>query len=258
MSLYESIASRLIGTPLQRPAEWLRAKRGERHRRQHPELAEWFAEGGRTEAVLQRIIRRDTHCIDIGCHIGSFLQRIVTLAPEGRHYAVEPVPHKAAWLRKKFPQVTVLEAALSDTTGVADFFINPEQTSYSGLKPRNITRKAEMAQVQCRRLDDLIPSDAGIGFIKIDVNGAELMVLRGALQLLRRDRPFVLLECTAGGLADYGIDARAVYDAVVSEAGFQIQLLKHYLDGGPALQFEEFRDSMSYPFKAFNFAVTPA
>ena len=56
MSLYESIAARLIGTPLQRPAEWLRDMRGARFRKSHPELAEWFREGERTDHFLQQVL----------------------------------------------------------------------------------------------------------------------------------------------------------------------------------------------------------
>ena len=257
MSLYESIAARLIGTPLQRPAEWLRDARGARYRREHPELSEWFMEGERTEQVLQRVIRPDTHCIDIGCHIGSFLQRLVTMAPFGHHHAVEPVPHKAAWLRRKFPMVTVHEVALAASDGKAEFFVHPEQTSYSGLKARPAAGRAEPVTVQCRRLDDLIPEDANIGFVKIDVNGAELLALRGAERLLRRDRPFVLLECTRGGLDDYGIDPDEVFEQLRS-VGYELCLLKEWLAGGPALDVAAFRKSMEYPFQAFNFAAVPA
>ena len=48
--------------------------------------------------------------------------------------------------------------------------------------------------------------------------GAESMVLRGALELLRRDRPAVLLECTQGGLDDYGVNSDDVYDFLVGQA----------------------------------------
>jgi FkbM family methyltransferase len=257
MSLYENIAARLIGTPLQRPAEWLREVRGARFRKQHPELAEWFREGERTDRFHEQVVRADTHCIDIGCHIGSFLQKLTTIAPRGHHYAVEPVPQKAARLREKFPAVTVLEVALGETNGTAEFFINQSQTSYSGLKKRTVPGALEAVQVQCRRLDEVIPADARIGFIKIDVNGAESMVLRGALELLRRDRPAVLLECTQGGLDDYGVRSDDVHEILVGTAGYQVQLLKDYPDG-PVLDAAGFRQSMQYPFQAFNFAVVPA
>lgn len=258
MSLYERVAAHLIGTRLQRPAEWLRAKRGERFRREHPELAEWFREGELTQQVLDRVLKADTNCIDIGCHIGSFLQMIVTRAPRGRHLAIEPVPHKAANLRRKFAQVTVHEVALSDVAGRADFFVNESQTSYSGLTARAEPGATVVATtVQRRCLDDLVSADTRIGFVKIDVNGAELLALRGGLELLKRDRPFVLLECTKSGLDDYGFGSDEVHALLVGEAGMRIQLLKDWLAGnGRTLDAAAFADAMVYPFKAFNFAVT--
>lgn len=258
MSLYESVAARLIGTPLQKPAEWVRGLRGRRWRRAHPELSEWFAENGRMDEVMARVIGPETNCIDVGCHIGSYLQKMVTAAPNGRHYAIEPVPHKAQLLKKRFPTVTVIDSAVGDRCATVDYFVNTAQSSYSGLKARSVPGALDSLQVDCTRLDDAIPADARIGFIKIDVNGAELMVLRGGLGLLARDRPFVLLECTQGGLTDYEIDADEVYDLVVHDAGYEIRLLKDWLGGGAPLTATAFRQSMQYPFQAFNFAVTPA
>jgi hypothetical protein len=94
MFLYEAFAARLIGPPLQRPAEWLRHVRGARFRRDHRELAEWFHEGGRADACVRRAVAADTKAIDIGCHIGSLLQTLLTVAPRGRHHAFEPVPQR--------------------------------------------------------------------------------------------------------------------------------------------------------------------
>lgn len=205
--------------------------------------------------MIARLIGPDTHCIDIGCHIGSFLQKIVTRSPRGRHYAVEPVPEKARLLKRRFPSVTVIDRALGDRTETVDYFVNTSMSSYSGLKPRAVPGVLNALKVSCVRLDDVIPADARIGFIKIDVNGAELGVLRGARALLQRDRPFVLLECTQGGLDDYGIDARQVHD-LVRETGFELRLIKDYLEGGEALSSEAFRVAMQYPFQAFNFAMT--
>lgn len=261
MSPYEKLAAHLIGTPLQRPAQWLQHFRGRAHRRAHPELAEWFKEGERTEQVLRQVLRADTHCVDIGCHIGSFLHRLTVLAPKGRHYAIEPVPEKAAWLQRRFPTVKVVPCALGERPGSAEFFVNAEHSSYSSLKPRSINGavpSTQAVQIEVRTLDEVIPQASRIGFIKIDVNGAELNVLKGARRLLQRDRPFVLFECTKGGLDDFRIDAGEVFEFVNGPAGYRIQLLKDHLAGGPVLDEAGFRRSMEYPFQAFNYALIAA
>jgi len=257
MSFYERVAAHLIGTPLQRPAEWLRHAKGARFRRAHPELAEVFAEDERIERTMQRAIGAATNCIDIGCHVGAYLQKIVTLAPHGRHLAVEPVPHKAAWLRTKFPQVSVIEAALDESGGVREFFVDPVRTSLSGLDGGDGARSP--IRVRCHALDDVVAEHAGpIGFIKLDVNGGELRVLRGARRLLRRDRPIVLLGCTERGLADHGVAADEVFEFLGDEAGYRIFLLKDHLEGGEPLDAAAFRSSMVYPFRALNYALVAA
>lgn len=255
--LYERIASALIGTPLQKPAERLRAWRGARERSAHPELAEWHLENERIDAVLQRVLGRASNAIDVGAHLGTYLQRIVELAPQGRHRAVEPVPRKAAWLRRKFPRVEILELALGDGSGEGELFVAADASAYSGIRRRALGGAAATVPVRLARLDDVVAEDAGIGFVKIDVNGAELGVLRGAQRLLARDRPFVLLECTLEGLVDYGVDAAEVFDTVAA-SGYRLQLLREFLAGGPALTLERFRRSMTYPFEAMNYAMTPS
>jgi FkbM family methyltransferase len=257
MSLYERVASHLIGTPLQRPAEWLRRVKGTAHRRAHPELAEIFQEDERIDRVMRAVIGANTNCIDIGCHLGVYLQKIVTLAPRGRHRAFEPVPHKATWLRNKFPGVDVVEVALEEGNGTKEFFVDPSHSALSGLRTGTSSTVHNSLRVQCRRLDDVVDEGARIGFIKIDVNGGELLALRGASRLLVRDRPFVLLGCTKGGLEDYETTSEDVFDFLVERVGYRIFLLKDHLDGGAPLDVLAFRASMVYPFQAFNYAVVP-
>ena len=258
MSIYESFAARLIGTPLQRPAQWLRHGLRAGYRRAHPELGELFLEDRRIEQFMRAVIEADTHCVDIGCHIGFYLQRFSALAPNGHHHAVEPVPHKAIWLRKKFPAVAVLEVALGDKNGVSEFYVDAAQTSLSRLNAGAPRGPMRLVQVQCRRLDELIAPGTRVGFIKVDVNGGELPALRGGQALLARDRPHILLGCTQRGLDDHGLAADEVFQWLTQSARYDIFLLKDFLAHGPALDAAAFRHSMVYPFKAFNYAVVPA
>ncbi len=257
MSPYEQLAARLIGTPLQRPAEWLREIKRRWQLREHPELAEIFMEGGRADAYVRRVVTAQTNCIDVGCHIGSFLHKFVTLAPNGHHLAFEPVTTKAQWLQRRFPTVEVHAVALSDHEATADFYVNTRQTAFSGLVARRVSGVPGSVQVPCRTLDEVMQGHTRTGFVKIDVNGAESMVLRGAIEFLRRERPFLLVECTREGLADYGVDSDQVFTLLTKRAGYRIHLLKEWLVGGPALDAGAFRQSMEYPFQAFNFAVVP-
>jgi hypothetical protein len=70
-----------------------------------------------TIAIMARVLTPASNCVDIGASEGSILRHMVALAPDGRHYAFEPLPGKASVLRAAFPTVEVLELALSDSPG---------------------------------------------------------------------------------------------------------------------------------------------
>lgn len=257
MSLYERVASTLIGTPFQGPAERLKGLAGLPRRLRHPELKEIFLEGGRAREVLHRAVSDGTNCIDVGAHLGSVLQAIVNLSPKGRHLAIEPIPYKAAWLKKKFPNVEIQQTALGESEGKVDFFINPRKTGFSGMRPHGMTGEPIRLEVDCKRLDNLVPSDRKIGFIKIDVEGAELCVFQGAMRILTESRPIIYFECTRSGLAGFGFSASQIYCLLVDDAQYQIFLSKDWLTGGPALDLAKFETSMLYPFQAFNYVAAP-
>lgn len=254
MTGYEKLAFFLVGTPLHGPADWLRRLKSWPSRKAHPELSELYAEDGRMNQVLRRATSPTGNCVDVGCHLGVFLNDILKVAPRGKHYAVEPVEAKAQLLQKKYPQVTVVQAALSDATGTTTFFVNDRETAYSGLAPRNKVGHVESVTVKTVRLDELVDASRKIDLIKIDVNGADLMVLRGATALLKRDRPVVMLECTQEGLDNFGTDLDDILD-VLQSVDYRPYTLKSWLSGGPPLSAAQMKSAMQYPFQAFNFVL---
>ena len=159
-----------------------------------------------TIEVMRRVLRPDSNCLDIGASTGALLQSMCDLAPQGRHFAFEPRPEAAEELQSRFPRVTVHAVALAAETGVAPFTLVVSNPAYSGLKPRRYDRPEQLQtiEVPVRRLDDLVPPDLDVAFVKIDVEGGEVGVLQGGMSTLRRCRPVIAFE--HGG----GLDHRAV------------------------------------------------
>lgn len=135
--------------------------------------------------------------VDAGANRGIWS---AVLARHARHvYAFEPNPKLYDFLSAAAgPRVTASQVALSDTTGEADLSIPMYKGGYSNqhatLDTRFEAQGTAIGKVRVRtsRLDDLnLPA---IGFMKIDVEGFEAAVLRGAASLIARDRPTLVVE----------------------------------------------------------------
>ena len=99
----------------------------------------------------------------------------------------------------------------------------------------------------------LLAQNKKIDFIKIDVEGAELGVLRGATELIKRDRPVIVFECGLGGSDVYDTTPAELF-TFFSGLDYTISLLKNYLKEEPALNktsFEEqYYQKLNYYFVA--------
>ncbi|GAA3990861.1 MULTISPECIES: FkbM family methyltransferase [Streptomyces] len=130
--------------------------------------------------------------VDVGGWYGPWTRRLSERA--SRVVTVEPVPHLARLLTSAAPaNVRVVQAAAADRPGTARLWLPPDDAGdrgVSSLVRRDIHGRA--LEVPCVTLDELALKD--VGFIKVDVDGSELAVLRGATGLLARDRPALFVE----------------------------------------------------------------
>lgn len=190
-----------------------------------------------TVSIMRRVLGPDSNAIDVGAFVGELTRPMIVFAPRGRHWAVEPQPVFAHRLRTEFPGVTVLELALGDAEGTVDFTLALDDPAYSGFKVQLYPRadeKTRTIRVRVARLDDVIPRDAPVAFVKIDVEGAELMVLRGARETLRRHRPVVVFEYGRTGRETFGTTPADLWTLLHDELGLELSTLGAWLAGGPA------------------------
>ena len=211
-----------------------------------------------TTAVMRRVLRPDSSCIDVGAHRGSILEEILELAPRGVHFAFEPLPRFAAELRQRFPRVQVHEAAAGDGAGEAAFVHVENAPAYSGLREREYDRPdpvLEPLRVQVVRIDDVVPQTQPIDFIKLDIEGGEYHALRGAVTTVRRCRPVIVFEAGEKSTGRYGVGPADVHRLVTGDLGCHLSTMERWLAGEAPYDEAGFREAwergLEYYFIAY-------
>jgi FkbM family methyltransferase len=197
-----------------------------------------------TTALMKRCLRKNSNCVDVGCYEGSVLHDILKLAPEGVHYAFEPLPAFYQEFASSYPEARLYNLALSDTEGKTTFQYVISNPGYSGLKPRSYPASEEIEQIEVETnlLDNIIPSDLPIHFIKIDVEGAELQVLKGAARTIHKNKPIILFEYEKGASDHYGVPQDA-YDFLTKDCSLRVSTMKGWLKDEAALSRQEFGET---------------
>jgi FkbM family methyltransferase len=168
---------------------------------------------------VERFLRPRMTVLDIGAHHGLYsLLASKKVGPQGRVIAFEPSPRERRALRLNLAlnwsrNVSVYKVALGSEAGEADFFVvEGTETGCNSLRPPDLKAGTyRPIRVRVAVLDDWLREHKieFVDFIKIDVEGAELEVLRGASKLLStRPRPVVLIEVAEIRTAPWGYSAR--------------------------------------------------
>jgi FkbM family methyltransferase len=146
------------------------------------------------QVFFSRTVSPRSTVFDIGANVGFYtLLASELVGPDGEVFAFEPLPRNLNYLRKhleinKVNNVTVIEAALSDKSGLAFFDPGPRG------EMAHIASSGRI-QVKTYTLDDLfelghLPLPK---FIKMDIEGAEFDALCGAKSLLSKAHPTIFL-----------------------------------------------------------------
>lgn len=196
-----------------------------------------------TSLVMARCLRRDSNAIDVGCYRGEILREMLRLAPGGTHFAFEPVPDNCAYLVRQFPAARVFPLALADYRGEATFHHAVGRPARSWLRRvRYPDERQEVREIKVRvdTLDGVIPADMRIAFIKIDVEGAELQVLRGGRESIRRCRPAIVFEYGREGAEFYDTRPEHLYELLGGELGLRLSTMARWLAGQAPFDGAEF------------------
>jgi FkbM family methyltransferase len=198
--------------------------------------------------IMQRCLESNSNCIDVGAHSGKFLDEMLKLSPKGNHFAFEPLPELNQQLIDQYassPNVKIFNIALSNTVGESTFQHVCSNPGYSGLRKRRYDRPNETINeiiVNTNMLDNIIPKDLPIHFVKIDVEGAELGVLQGGRETIQRCTPFIVFEHGLGAADYYNTSPTDLYDLISSDFRMKIFVMEDWLNRKHSLSRQEFND----------------
>jgi FkbM family methyltransferase len=156
--------------------------------------------------------------LDVGANAGYFsLLASRCVGESGMVLAVEPNPAMVKQLRQNterngLTNIAIAEAACSDSVEVRDLYIgNPYNTGNSSLSRDNLTW-TKSVKVTCTTVDLLVEKYGlhHVDLVKIDVEGAELQVLRGMTAVLKRLRPRIIIELVPSLLESFSTTVAAI------------------------------------------------
>ena len=167
-----------------------------------------LGEGAFDSSLLQLArdyIRPDSVVWDVGANVGIFTFCAAWLARGGQVVAIEPDMWLAGLLRRssRLPKnavqnVSVVPVAAADRNGIAEFVIARRGRASNYLATAGGWTQAggerERIYVPTLTLDTLLESFRPPTFLKIDVEGAEILALRGANRILHEIRPLIYIE----------------------------------------------------------------
>ena len=173
--------------------------------------------------VFRPLLPEDGVALDIGAHGGQVARLLADMVPRGQVIAVEPSGYarsvmRAAFLLRPRCNVVLVATALGAGPGVAVLATPLKRGRAMGYGTASLAPEAGRAMVRepvpVVTLDSLIEAMAvpRIHLIKLDVEGYEGEVLRGAAALLRRDRPAIYMELESDRLARAGTTPEAVHE----------------------------------------------
>lgn len=163
-------------------------------------------------SYIESVVHAGDNVIDIGASVGVYTLKFSELVgATGRVYAFEPVPESFYLLAVhtslcSYRNVTLFNMAVSDKTGIATMTIPRSGNHLRNYYRASITNPeqvvgADSIQVFCYPLDSF-HFPARIRLVKVDVEGYEGAVLGGMKDLIKRERPVLIVESVLPGMSE--------------------------------------------------------
>lgn len=154
------------------------------------------------KAELLQYLKRGGVFFDVGGNIGLISFFVKKFYPDSPIVIFEPGHIAGKCLKKTIEvnnveNITLVTKGVSDKSGVAEFFIDPKSTGGSSLVRKHVDKaKNNIERIELISLDDYVTETNVIpSLVKVDVEGAENLVILGARDLIKNHSPNFIIEC---------------------------------------------------------------
>lgn len=211
--------------------------------------------------IIENLLNTHSTFIDAGANQGEFSIAAARIARQGKIIAFEPVAEYGARLLENtqlngFKNIQLVPVALGEhedalpiydaTENYSDGTRNEGLPTLFSLKSRSVVREV----VPVKRLDDILQSlgITRVDVIKLDIEGAEWMALRGAVNTLANCRPILILEVGRETCRAAGHEPEALV-AWLANQGYRIEKV---MEGGTTqaidlARLSDFQNVVAYP-----------
>lgn len=197
-----------------------------------------------TRALIQKILRPGQTFLDIGANVGMHtLAAAQAMHKRGRIVAFEPSPEthsllsKSVWINGLAHMTETHQAAVSDRPGEQQLHLGATSGHHSLYRLDSGEPEHGLVHVPVVRVDDVIESGAPVDLMKIDVEGAELEVLAGAVSTIRHNpNAALIVELGVSHLVRTGHTIRS-WLAAFQELGFVFKAI--HPESGQLLEWGE-------------------
>ena len=188
-------------------------------------------EGYETE-LFKNLVHEGTILIDIGANIGYYTLIGANIIKKGSVYSFEPVPDNYDLLLKNIEinnlnNVTAVQKAVSNKIGKVKIFLDEFSFGTHSLAQNNVPDKINFTEVNTTTLDSFFDdkfSELDKILVKMDTQGAEGLIVKGADSLLKKESIKIMMEFWPMGLKNMGTEPEQLLEKL-EEYGFKINLI---------------------------------
>lgn len=188
-------------------------------------LVNGFEPAERLTRWFVRLLKTGDCVLDVGANVGYYtLVAAKMVGPTGTVHAFEASPDVFPWLETNAAlnpaaNIRIHACAVTDQCGETRFHTaRSDKTGFSSIRDLG-AEGASVATVPTVALDSMLDDLPAVRLVKIDVEGAELLVLRGMTNLIDRDQPFLISEIDDKFLQEMGFSATEMC-AFLTERGY--------------------------------------